>query len=345
MTCRNPIIIGGAGSSGSTLLVSILNRHKEIAAGPELSLLNKRYFFETPYTKIQENLKRILRKGICTDGWFIYPRFFFSKYGFSDQQVSKLFDEATSQKEFIDGFFGKFLEREKKKIWAEKTPSNAYCFKNILELYPEARLIHIYRDGRDVVTSFIKRGMSPYYACMLWIYNTAQALTFRGHPNYYEMSYESLVNDPAGEINKLCAFLDVPFSDELLRADKDQKVELASWNHSPNQGIVSSSVGKYVNFLQAFHYFTMQRSEISMKHRKNYELGQGTFDEVQRALGYESISGFPKNCSFLTRFVYSIRLVILLLNDLIYRYFMLAKSRYSFPPYPGRIVFKKQTKD
>ena len=46
MSCRNPIIIGGSGSSGSSLLATILNRHPEVAVGPELSLFNKPVLYE-----------------------------------------------------------------------------------------------------------------------------------------------------------------------------------------------------------------------------------------------------------------------------------------------------------
>src|SRR4029079_19474635 len=38
--------------------------------------------------------------------------------------------------------------------WMEKTPRNVLYFERILEeLWPDARLINVVRDGRDVITS------------------------------------------------------------------------------------------------------------------------------------------------------------------------------------------------
>ncbi len=42
--------------------------------------------------------------------------------------------------------------------WVEKTPAHIFHLAEILRLSPEARIINIFRDGRDTVASFVKRG-------------------------------------------------------------------------------------------------------------------------------------------------------------------------------------------
>jgi len=183
--------------------------------------------------------------------------------------------------------------------------------------------------------------MSPYFATMLWIYNTAHALRFRGRSNYYELRYEELVYNPSKEVKKLCEFLDIPYNERLLRPDDEKKLEVDSWNHSPNQGIDSSSVGKYASYLESFHYYCMKRSQISNKHKTVYGLQHGSFHEVQEALGYEGIADTGLR-SFPGSFIFGIRLLYLVVRDVLYRYYMLAKTRSVFPPYPGRIILNKR---
>ncbi len=339
MSCERPIILGGAGSSGSTLLITILNRHKKIAAGPELSLFNKRAFFNMPFEELKAQRKKIINRGMCTDGWFLYPRIYFEKYGFSASAFSDLIKASTDQKDFIDRFFSVYLDNAGKTLWAEKTPSNVYCFREFMHLYPEARFIHIYRDGRDVVTSFIKRGMRPYFATMLWLYNTSQALNYRNLPNYYEIRYEDLVKDPAYEIKRLCDFLELKYDAQMLYAKENEKVEVASWNHSPNAGIDSSSVGKYKSYLTGFHYYTMLHTRISKRHIRQYQLEYINAEEIQKALGYGSLMDNQKYpTKWIVRLGYSLRLFYSLIRDMIYRYYILVKKGSRIPAYPGKIT-------
>jgi hypothetical protein len=62
-------------------------------------------------------------------------------------------EEATPPvKSFIRGFFRK-LAAEKDRVIIDKTPSNIFRMAFIHEVFPEARIVHIIRDGRDNVLS------------------------------------------------------------------------------------------------------------------------------------------------------------------------------------------------
>ena len=89
MKCDNPIIIGGSGSSGTTLLATILNRHHDIAIGPELSLFNKPVFYNQSYKIFRQNINRYIKRGISTEGWFLYWNTFrdLDKFGWTDEDM------------------------------------------------------------------------------------------------------------------------------------------------------------------------------------------------------------------------------------------------------------------
>ena len=335
MICENPIILGGSGSSGSTLLINILNRHPLIAAGPELSLLNKSYLFDNQYHITKKKAKKLTKKGLCSDGWFLYPKIHYKKYNYSEEEFYNLIVNSRSQKEFLDKFFNQYLSKERKSIWAEKTPSNSYCFKQVLDLYPKARIIHIYRDGRDVITSFIKRGMSPYFASMLWLYNTSFALKYRNHSNYYEIRYENLVENPDKVIEDLCNLLNIVFSKKMLDTQSITNANIDTWTNTPDSKISNKSVGNYKTFFTKYHLYIFTRTRISKKHVKKYNLPFSTASEVQKVLGYQFLDiKITKS----QRFVFFLRLLCQFLKDIVKRQYILLKYDKRFLSYPGKIT-------
>ncbi len=62
---------------------------------------------------------------------------------------------------YIDRRFGRFLQRSGRSRFAEKTPSNCLRIPFIHALYPDCRIIHIIRDGREVVASTLKIQAGP----------------------------------------------------------------------------------------------------------------------------------------------------------------------------------------
>jgi len=336
MTCQQPILIAGAGSSGSSLLRQLLRRHSKIAIGPELSVFNKESFYTCNYGEIAQNAKKILERGMCTKGWFSYQGTFLGldEYGWSKKDLLHCIKFCSSQKELMDTFFDKYLSIERKTIWCEKTPSNSYCLNYFLKLYPKCKIIHIYRDGRDSVASLIKRGMDPYFATMAWLYNTASAIKLRGCDNYYEVKYEMLVTNPKKILEQLCDFLDVTFEDQMLRSNPSEtRRKINSWNNSPYSEISSSSIGKHVTFFSPFHWYVFDSAIISKSHIRKYGLTFSSTAFLQKVLGYQSNNRQSKDIPH----IYKIRLLKLYINNRIRRFILDLRIDKNFKACPGSI--------
>lgn len=343
MNEANPIIIGGSPSSGSTLLLHILNRHSEILAGPELSLFNKEAFYNMPYYKLKKKSKKIAKKGVCTNGWFLSPQINYKGYGYSTIEIINLIRKNNNHRDFIDNFFNHRLRKSNKSIWVEKTPSNAYCFKKFLELYPNAKVIHIYRDGRDVITSLKKRGMNSYFATMLWLYNTSSALKLRGHQNYREIKYENLVINPEETIMKLFDFLGMKYEPHLLKSTiQSKKNMINSWNHSPESSIKNDSVGKYKKGLSRFDVFIFLKSGISLKHARKNNLKFLNTTELQSILGY-GVTKIKFSLYEITYFY--IKMIYLFCKDWYFRLQTTLKIDEKIYSYPGKIYHPFQRKE
>ena len=96
--------------------------------------------------------------------------------------------------------------------------------RELHELLPRARFIHMLRDPRDVIASFSQQRWCPrdcveathfYLELMDRILAHRQELETR----YYEVRLEALVADPRQTITSICEFLDLAFTDELLEID------------------------------------------------------------------------------------------------------------------------------
>lgn len=102
----------------------------------------------------------------------------------------------------------------------------------IARLFPEARILVMRRDPRDVVwscfhTSFALtnaaldftslEGVARHYAAMMRLIDLSHA---RFGLNLHAVRYEALVRDFAQETRKLCDFAGLPWSEDLLRFDR-----------------------------------------------------------------------------------------------------------------------------
>jgi hypothetical protein len=94
--------------------------------------------------------------------------------------------------------------------WCEKTPMNVLAFRNILDYFGSGcRLIHIVRDGRDVITSRHPQDPSRFWVeGWMWTWYVTEGARFAEHPQVHTVRYEDLVRRYEWTVSGLFAFLD-----------------------------------------------------------------------------------------------------------------------------------------
>ncbi|MDF2093738.1 sulfotransferase [Knoellia sp. 3-2P3] len=191
----SPIFIVGCQRSGTTMLRLILDSHPRISCGPE--------------TRFLEDMERIVGAD--------WKRL--SQYGFPREEwLGRIAG-------FFDGIQGDYARSRGKSRWADKSPRYAMKLPFIMELFPDAQVVHVIRDGRDVAVSHRKR--FGYWSCVKsavkWPRYIAEATEHgRRLPpgQYHELRYEELVSDQEGTLRRLLDFLGEEWDPAVLEFDK-----------------------------------------------------------------------------------------------------------------------------
>lgn len=119
-------------------------------------------------------------------------------------------------------FYSMYAARFGKTRWGDKTPTHALRMIPIAGLLPEARFIHLIRDGRDAVVSLRRQWFAPArdiaaLAADWRDFVTKTRADGRRLPHFLEVSFESLLANPEAELRRICEFIELPFHPAMLR--------------------------------------------------------------------------------------------------------------------------------
>jgi hypothetical protein len=102
----------------------------------------------------------------------------------------------------------------------EKTPHHAMHLETIARVFPEAMVVGIYRDGRDVVRSILEVPFgtdSTSDAATGWVRATRATAEFsKEFPAYRDVRYEEATADPVAVIGDLLLWLELPPDDAVM---------------------------------------------------------------------------------------------------------------------------------
>ncbi len=200
----SPIVIGGCGRSGTTLLRMMLDSHRRICCGPESSVFRRRA---------------------------LDPAALADRFGFPRAEVQTIYEGARSRPRFIEAFAALCMQKTGKSRWAEKTPRNIGRIGEIFRCFPEARFVHVLRDGRDVACSLrthprhrVENGKlvpldtwKPIAGCARrWRDDIEGSRAFWGDLRFHTVRYEDLVLNPRPVLEKLMDFLGETWDEAML---------------------------------------------------------------------------------------------------------------------------------
>jgi hypothetical protein len=162
----------------------------------------------------------------------------FERLGLPSGTLERSAHDASTYPAFVSALYTAFAELQGKPWAGEKTPDYARCLPLLHSLFPDAKIVHLFRDGRDVTLALAEWGhdrwrtgrlrgparskiwqQSPVAASALWWewhVTSARRMTVSLGPAYYELRYEDLVREPEATLRQLVDFLELPFDARML---------------------------------------------------------------------------------------------------------------------------------
>jgi hypothetical protein len=211
-----PFFIVGCGRSGTTLLRLVLAGHSRIEIPPEtwflLPLIERLPLRErlTP-AQVEEAI------GLIT-GDYRWPDMGIAAADFSAWARALREPSITA---LMDLIYAEHLRRAGKPRFGDKTPPYIAILPEIAALYPDARFIHVIRDGRGVAVSFIDAHFEGgvWDREFEWRRAVRLGLDYRRSSlagRILEVRYEDMVADLEATARRVCDFLGEAFEPEML---------------------------------------------------------------------------------------------------------------------------------
>jgi hypothetical protein len=209
----SPFIVG-APRSGTTLLRLMLDAHPEIAIPAETGV----------FITLAEAAKAGALPKTAEELWALLTQS--ATWPDLALDAAVLRKALNSQATFSLGsglrtFYGLYAGTHGKSGWGDKSPMHCYHLPLIQETLPEAHVLHLIRDGRDVAVSLREVWFSPSddISQLASYWAAAVRAGRRGGEccdHYLEVRYEELVTNPRQTLQAVCSFLRLPFDEAML---------------------------------------------------------------------------------------------------------------------------------
>jgi hypothetical protein len=208
--------------SGTKLLLHLLRQNPLLALPRAEAYFISRFSYEAPDSEWRPDShwkKRFLRQfkhsGFCIN----------SKRLYGIEREDSDIELAANQPRFQDivrSLIMLFSEADPTvaALWGTKTPIALYDVPILKRTFPAARFLHIVRDPRDRALSVRNAwGGNIYLVSENWRRGVAraEAIGKRLGCDYLRVRYEDLLLETRAVVNRICRFLDIPFSDSMVR--------------------------------------------------------------------------------------------------------------------------------
>lgn len=206
-----PFVVG-VGRSGTTLLRLMLDAHPELTIPPETHFAPELISAAKKRRASADELTRIM---VSQRQW--------GDFGLREEDLRAglaaldPIDPAGA----LRTFYGLYAERHGKPRWGDKTPIYVEHMPAIAAALPEARFVHVIRDGRDVALSRIRRALDEPPAVDRIAKNWRRRIRdarkqARKLDHYLEVRYEDLVTATEPTLRRVCELIELPYEPAML---------------------------------------------------------------------------------------------------------------------------------
>ena len=272
-----PVFVVGMNGSGTTMLLDNMGRHPDLYAFPRETRI-------LPYL-----LERAAAMGdLSSDDqfhelWNLVRTQGVFELANDGQEVPLPDDWRACPRDVgsvLNRVFGYFAEKEGKTRWCEKTPQYVQHIGRLAEVYPQAKFIHMIRDGRDSAASFNRRWKrTPELTIFRWkkvIRDGRRQGELLGSDRYIEVHYEHLTTDTETWLRRICEFLQVDWNAAVLESSQPYLAKADKAEGEPKSLVPNS--GKWRKHFSPSKIVALESIAGAALHEFGYETEQPAAD-------------------------------------------------------------------
>lgn len=237
----SPFFIVGSGRSGTTLLRAILAGSREVAIPPESYVMGAavRDYRRLSFLPWPALVRFVLGRFQFHPGFEAWA----TDLDEVHRQAAACPEPERSLAMILDAIYMAYAGRHRPEArrWGDKTPANVYHLPRLDAVFPGASYVHVLRDGRDVVASYLEAGLydSAEDASERWIesVNLVRSFLHDVRPDRsLEVRYERLVRDPEAVTRRVCEHLALEYRPEMVN-HRDRVEELGDTDAGHHAGL------------------------------------------------------------------------------------------------------------
>jgi hypothetical protein len=218
---RAPVFVWGSPRSGTTLLYDML-----LSAGGFAVYLAESNVFNLLAPRFGDIRSRGNRERML-DAWLGSK--LFRATGLDAKSIRNKVNGCSSYGEFLCTVMEEICVSQGATRWAENSPEAMLYLPSIKRAIPDALVVHIIRDGRDVAASlgrllyvrpFPWEKLHSVVGCGLyweWIVQRGRKFGQALGPDYMEVHFEELLANPQQTLDKIGRFIDQPLDYETIQ--------------------------------------------------------------------------------------------------------------------------------
>lgn len=277
-----PFFIVASARSGTTFLRLTLNAHPEVAVPPESRFITELWPASTSAADSLAASTSATHITVQRDDFLaqLSAHKRFKTWGLPIEAVANEigYRAELDYAQAIRSAYVAYAKSEGKSSWGDKTPRYIENIPLLAGLFPDARFIHIVRDGRNVALSYAHVDFGPRTvakAAQLWGRRVSAGIRegrALGPERYIEIRNEDLARDTEAEVNKVCSFLGIAADPAMF----DEKARA--------RGIVEKSKHNFDPAAGGRKHMSDWRTEMK---QRDIEVVEAVAGDVLTQLGYE----------------------------------------------------------
>jgi hypothetical protein len=239
------IFIVGNSRSGTTMLGRVFGLHPQVHTFDEIHFFENLVRFSDVHERSEwshDRLIELAERLLTTEREYrhLFAKVNQGKYR-DDAETIITLASAKDPVSVYKSFLSFETSRQGKSIPCEQTPRYLFYAQEILSIFPEAVVINLVRDPRDVLLSQKNKwrrryidskrtpliesirswaNYHPYTITRLWVSSVRMAEKCASSRRFMTLRYEDLLDKPESSIQELCRFVGIAYSPAMLRVSQ-----------------------------------------------------------------------------------------------------------------------------